>query len=1756
VPGSAALLVVSARSRAALIRYAERLADFLNQEPAAAPPVDLADLAFTLQVGRDPMPERLAVLASSREQARERLCAFAAGESASPAGVYAGRASKPGQPVRRRGEAWRRYIEALVAEHDLDALAGLWVAGEEIEWRLLHGERHNRRRVRVPTYPFEPTRHWAAANHRPGRAAVSVEPRSRPHPLLDADTSSFDRQEFVTRLTGREPYLRDHVVAGAPILPGAVMLEMARAAGELSRTDGTAVNRIEDLVWAAPVTVRDGALALSVRLTEDLDNPQRIGFEIVTQHRSGIRRHASGVVVARPVAACEPHRIEPERIRRECSNLLAGEDCYRRFQAIGVAYGPSFQVIEQLAVGETSALARLRAPRRPADRTAAACRLEPALIDGALQTAGSIVSAADASAPEYLPYSVGAIELLAADLTPARYAYARRSDDGEADDVRTFEITLADDDGRVLASIERLTLRTAGLSESAGAGSAREPADAAAQELLSFEPYWQKADHCEEPETEVPDRPAATLVVLDGDGSGAALGASLAEAGEDVITVDLTAGPDFTRIVGDLAGRVTDPTFVHLPPLGDGVESALGGGLRTVLGFCRAWIAGRGGRARYLYLYPEGSAGEPAHAAIGGFACAVRAEHPDLRISAVAYDGRASSASQVLTQLAGDSPAHVRFDGSRRFVRAWRPIALPQVDRSLLTTPGAHVITGGTGAIGMRLAESLTARGSAPGIVLVARSAPSPEARERIDRMIAGGARVLSMRADVTRREEVAAVLGAAREQFERIAGIFHAAGLLRDGFVLRKTDAAAFEVLGPKVLGTCWLDEETKDDPLDYFALFSSTAAVLGSVGQSDYAFANSFMDHFAARRERQRRERSRQGRTLAINWPWWRDGGIVMDAARQREMQRELGLSPLAADLALDGLERALGTDAPQLLLATGDAAAIARALAGDRTAPAAGRVSPPEHGEPPARSGASPGDLRPAVERFLTDLLAEQLNLPAEDIDPQERFERYGVDSLLTISLTRALEAHFGTLSKTLFFEYFTLAELGDYFLAEHAGRVSEVVGAGATTSPAAVPPTPAPAPAPTPERPVAATATRASATGATPASPRDDEIAIIGVSGRYPQSDDLREFWSNLCQGRDCIEEIPPSRWDHALYYDPDRRAAGKAYAKWGGLLRDIDHCDPMFFRMSKLEAEHIDPQERIFLETVWHLLEDAGLTREQLTAFRTGVYVGLMYGHYQLYGVEQALRGDGVPTSSSYASVANRVSYFFDFNGPSVALDTMCSSSLVAIHMACQAIRSGDCELAVAGGVNVSSHPLKYLQLSRGGFLSTDGRCRSFGDGGDGYVPAEGSGAVLLKRRAAAEADGDRILAIVAGSGVNHGGAGQGFSVPNARSQGTVIAAALDRAGWTPRALDYIEAHGTGTGLGDPIEITGLLRSFAGHDLSGHEIPIGSVKSNIGHAESAAGIAAVTKVLLQFRHGRLVPSLHADVLNANIDFADTPLRVQRELADWPARIDVDGRRCPRRAAVSAFGAGGTNAHVLLEEYIPAGSTLEEYIPAGSTRESTATPPFVFVLSARDADCLRDYARRMAEFIAGDGGELDLAAIMHTLQSGREAMTHRLAIVCSDRRELLARLGDFLDGSSAPAIWTGAVQRGSRPDPPEQASAEALAAAWAAGATVEWIRRLDGRPPDRVELPGYPFARERCWYGDDQPDATTPAGARLLTKGWEMSPLSPARRLPTSVAILASEATRALADRLAHKLSRARVLLTGELEVAPERGRFDA
>ena len=724
---------------------------------------------------------------------------------------------------------------------------------------------------------------------------------------------------------------------------------------------------------------------------------------------------------------------------------------------------------------------------------------------------------------------------------------------------------------------------------------------------------------------------------------------------------------------------------------------------------------------------------------------------------------------------------------------------------------------------------------------------------------------------------------------------------------------------------------------------------------------------------------------------------------------------------------------------------------------------------------KKDVSDAGLQEKAEDYFKGVISSILKLSKERIDATAPMENYGIDSILIVQMTSALEKVFGPLSKTLFFEYQNIRDLTGYFLLSHTQPLIEQLGVN--KKPLSLP----------------SKSTKISLHSRKRSRylkhdlKEQAEIAIIGMSGRYPQAENLAVFWKNLQEGKDCITEIPKERWNHSIYFDADKNKAGKTYSKWGGFIEDVDAFDPLFFHISPKDAELIDPQERLFLQCVYETLEDAGYTKETLD--RTmGVYVGVMYEEYQLYGAQEQERGWMVALGGNPSSIANRVSYFFNFHGPSIALDTMCSSSLTALHLACESLKLKECAVAIAGGVNLSIHPNKYLMLGQGKFVSSKGRCESFGVGGDGYVPGEGIGAVLLKPLSKAIADHDHIYGIIKGTAVNHGGKTNGYSVPNPHAQADAIKKALKEAKVDPRTISYIEAHGTGTSLGDPIEMTGLSKAFQEYTNDKQFCSLGSAKSNIGHCESAAGIAGLTKILLQMKHQQLVPSLHSQQLNPHIDFGATPFIVQQQLQEW-IRPVLNGKEYPRIAGLSGFGAGGSNAHILIEEYIP---------KEPSNRELDI--PFIIVLSAQSKAQLQLQAKRLAQGISEQNYcDADLLAIAYTLQIGREPMAERLALIVQHIKELQEKLLAFAEGETPiEGLLLGQIKQDKdvlevfAHDEDmgktievwiEKRKVQKILELWVKGLNVDWNKFYGEEKPKRMSLPTYPFAKERYWIKEN-------------------------------------------------------------------------
>ncbi|WP_238553333.1 SDR family NAD(P)-dependent oxidoreductase [Dickeya sp. DW 0440] len=1027
--------------------------------------------------------------------------------------------------------------------------------------------------------------------------------------------------------------------------------------------------------------------------------------------------------------------------------------------------------------------------------------------------------------------------------------------------------------------------------------------------------------------------------------------------------------------------------------------------------------------------------------------------------------------------------ADVRYVQGLRLVRrfiAEAPLPLsPTADAvnptvsapAALRQQGTYLITGGLGALGLIFARFLCSHYGAT-VYLSGRSALDDERQQQLEALNALGGHARYLACDMSDAHSVRQLIETI-EAGGSLNGVIHSAGVIEDNFILRKSPDAFARVITPKAMGTWLLDEATRTLPLDFFVLFSSVTGVLGNMGQCDYAFGNAFEDYFAYQRNAWQQQGARSGKTLSLNWPYWQDGGMRLTEKEADFLKSQFGIVPLLSEDGLAVFDYALQSRASQIVVMPGERARIDEVLGVVEPAPL-----------PVAAPAASGGDDRHAqqerVIRYLSALFARKLQIPPH-FERHGFFRDYGFDSVVVIDLVDELKKTFGsTLPMTLFFEYQTMDELSRFLLDTSPDACLALSGAAPVSTPAT--------PVSYPASPAAETVHAQVASPSRSAQPdrHDDDIAIVGIAGRYPEAENLEQFWSNLAQGRDCVIEIPPERWNER-WFQAGAATPGKSYSRWGGFLSGVERFDFRYFNISPKETEIMDPNEWLFLETVTHAIEDAGYTADKLAPVqagrenRVGVYVGIMWGDYQLHAVTSP-ENQWTTSHSSYWSVANRVSHFFNFSGPSMALDTACSSSLTAIHVASQAIRSGDVAVAIAGGVNLSLHPYKYHLLSNMHFLSSDGRCRSFGEGGTGYVPGEGVGAVVLKSLSRAREDGDHIYGIIRGSAVNHGGKASGFTVPNAKRQAELIADALATAKVNPRHISYVEAHGTGTKLGDPIEVSGLNKAFSVAGERGKYCAIGSVKANIGHLEAAAGMSALTKVLLQMQHQTLVPSIQSKAINPFIDFQSGPFRVQQSLEHWSRPVlevtQPDGQRerreIARIAGISSFGAGGSNAHLIVEEYLA---------PPAQGDAGTGKPALI-VLSARREAALLAMAGQLATYIE-QHPELPLQDIAFTLQAGRVAHEYRLAFVAETVADAANQLRAYTQQQLS-GLSTGhrdnARQAAATPPLAEwltQQRLGALGEAWANGHEVDWSALHAAHPRRRVSLPGYAFQRQACW-----------------------------------------------------------------------------
>jgi acyl transferase domain-containing protein/NAD(P)-dependent dehydrogenase (short-subunit alcohol dehydrogenase family)/acyl carrier protein len=1467
-------------------------------------------------------------------------------------------------------------------------------------------------------------------------------------------------------LTGDEHFLTDH----SGLVPAAVLIEMARAA--TAQRSGSPVSELRHVVWPQPLHVGRGGAEIAIDATPANENGA-LAFSLATQAAGETRIHCQGQAAGGAGQLPQVPARDVAAVLGRCFTVVDKSACGAILRH---THGPSLMTISELRVGAGEAIALLDLPDMPRAEFEAAV-LPPPLVNGAiLASVVWLMRTREGDLP--MPFSLDRLVLFAP-IPPRVYAHVRHAD-GARDGVATVDIDLLAPDGKCIASMQGLTLVF--------------PQDEG--ELVFAAPDWVA-------------RPLGET-------------APQKLVGEPVFLLSR----ENSTLQSALRSRWPLARIEVLSAPSSGVDAATPALLRA-LDLCRALAKERSDAVQPVVLLVPG-AETPLDRGVGGLLRTLRLEHPRMAAKALhcIADDEAST-GRLLARLAAELTAgdvEVRYNVlGEREVRTLVEKQLSHAPPEPAFARGDVVwITGGLGGIGQLVARHL-ALDMGTRVVLSGRSDPDADGQAFIDDLRRDGADALYLVCDCADPGAVAEAITSITAHFGRLDGLVHSAGVNDDAYLANKTDDQAARVLAPKVSGVQVLDQATKDLPLKHVVLFSSIAGALGNPGQADYAGANAFLDGFARARNDAVRRVARHGKTVSINWPLWREGGMRMGAANEALMREATGMTAMGAAEGLRAFDQALANADTQVLVAYGDGARIRERLLAD--------VPQWEARDSFAAAGAdAPGEeardaLAQAVTGEVVRIVSEVQRIAPGKISLARDLAAYGFDSITFTELANALNKSYGlTLMPTLFFGIADLQALVDHLLAQHRAAMLKKHAPRPVTlrsAPVAAPVVPARASLPLALSPPPVRKEMP----ASVATVQEDAIAVIGMAGKFPGAADLGDFWHHLEANHDLISEVPPERWSwQAIYGDPHTEP-GKTRIKWGGFVADADCFDAAFFGISAAEAEALDPQLRIFLETVWSAIEDAGYAPGRLSGSRTGVFAGVATGDYKALLTEARRAGTVRSASEPFPfMVANRVSYLFNFRGPSEVIDTACSSSLIAVHRAIESLRQGACDVALAGGVNVLASPAITIASSRAGMLSEDGRCMTFDARANGYVRSEGAAVVMLKPLRTAIAEGDHIHGVIRASGENHGGRSASPTAPNSAAQTELLVDIYRRAGIDPATVQYIEAHGTGTALGDPVEVNGLKGAFAELGKGGTAVApwcgLGSVKANIGHLEAAAGVAGLIKVLLMLRHSRIPGNPLLKSPNPYLELEGSPFELCRETRAWDAMRDPDGRTLPRRAGVSSFGAGGSNAHVVVEEYRGA-SHAERHAPRG---------PALIVLSAKSEDRLREAARRLAAFIRSDGATVALSDIAYTLQVGREAFTHRLAFAATSLDEVEARLSAYAGQGALPqGVYVGRV-----PDEGDGLAAvaadedmaaavsaliakgkhEKLLAAWVAGLAVDWARVSGACGARRIGLPTYPFARERHWVSvgsEPAPQQAPPSGAAaeddilLFEESWCEAPL---------------------------------------------------
>ncbi len=1729
------IFVLSAKTKERLKNYALTMGSFFDSSLKNGSIPDLADVAYTSQIGRDSMEERLALIVGSVEELRKKLRTFGA-DGGRMEGVFCGNVKRDKETLAlfTADDEFGALLDKWVGRKDYAKLLSLWVKGLDFDWHKLYGEQRPKR-ISLPTYPFAEKRYWINDEQWEGNR-IKGKNKTLLHPLLHENTSDLTEQRFSSEFTGDEFFLTDHVVKGKKTLPKTVFLEMACAA--VACAAGPSMGNGEGILLKDVVGIRPLTVASPVKAHIGLfpETGGELGFEIYTQPDDAgdvPEVYSRGTIALKTNGKAAVHDIVA--LMAKCNEKQIDSQAYYEIASqAGFAYGPSLRGIQDLHVGRDMILARLKLPV-PVSQTVDAFGLQPALIDSALQASTLLMNGTGNPGPASA-FSLDRLEVFDG-CVPAMWALIRSGLGINPGDIEAkIDMDLCDEKGVVLARIEGFhsfdaidgNQSKALQSDSKGKDSKNKDANIdipsrpeAPSALMIFEEYLyaQKID-TQKTDTNSGTHIKTLLCFLSKAGNRDHVARALKKLSPETEMVFICGSDDYSKasrnqyLVSKTNGETFSKAIADIVHEHGGIDAVMY--MSPLEGITAAEVSGEifhilqamaganiSNKVRFLMAaqFPEGPESCYAQSWVG-FERSLSMIMPKMQFGVIYR--KVKGGRQI--DMAADIPhwfeilwqeLHAQkiesavYAGDKRYVYRNRETAPETADSldSLIKPKKTYLITGGCGGLGGLLARYL-AKKYGVNLILTGRS-PMDERIEKLLEEIKDAnqnARAVYIQADICDSAAMKKRIADAKKGFGNVTGVIHAAGIESEGEILKKDVDLFNKVLRPKIGGTIALADAVTDEPLDFICYFSSASAILGDFGACDYAIANRFMAAFA----RYKNTVQAKKKHIVIHWPLWKEGGMGFDSDGSAEIYlKSSGQRFLETKEGLELFDRLLTRKGTQHLVLAGDPQRMKRFLGVLKAEPSQG-VTPAVPFSSKRRKEMKGFSVSQCLEYDLKTHIGSLLGIDLGQLDSDANLADFGFDSILFAKFAAALTLFYKTeITPSIFFGNPTIERLVHYFLKEHRGIVENFYARAEKSV----------------DQPAAAASPPKTIAGSLPgqrnhrflsANLRDavpEAIAIIGMSGRFPDARNIDDMWEILKAGKDAVSKIPLERFDWRKYYGNERNGSGqKIVSNRCGILPGVSEFEPSFFEISPKEAGWMDPRQRLLLQESWKALEDAGYGPSHIQKNRMGVFVGMESGDYRSLS-----SGEKGITSDHEGICAVRLAYFLNFGGPAMAINTSCSSGLVAAHQACQSLRTGECDTAIAAGVNLMLNPETFIGLSKSGMMSSSGRCFAFDKRADGMVPGEAVVTLVLKRLTDAQRDNDPVYAVIRGSGINYDGKTNGITAPNQNAQAALMKSVYDRYRIDPEKIKHIVTHGTGTKLGDSIEINALVDAFKGYTDKQRFCALTSTKTNFGHCFAASGLVSLVGLVQALRHDTIPESINFRQENEHIKWSESPFYVNGAGKPWNA-----GKGKKRLGAVSAFGMSGTNAHMVVESH--AGNAM--------AKDIKVDPCYLLVFSAKQKPALEEKIKDMAAFFRNNELKTaDLAQICLTLSQGRHHFMYRKAVVVQDPDDAVHVLNQIISQEKSPKIFHGKVPRGFTGQRAIRASAEkmlnqaagkksekdvyreilyGLAEFYCQGYEIRLSRLYKSGKHSDLRLPTYPFARQRHWLLEvKKPKAADPS-----------------------------------------------------------------